>query len=94
MEQERIDIFRRNLPFIVRDDTAVRQILGHPDNHYIEKRDDAGALIGLSVVNRDVILLLCVDEAYRRRGIGTWLLKQSEELIREAGYEMCRTGVG
>lgn len=94
MERERINIFRRNLPFIVRDDWTVGRILSHVDNHFIEKRDEAGALIGLSVVNRNVILLLCVDEAYRRRGIGTWLLKQSEELIREAGHETCKTGVG
>lgn len=94
MEQERIDIFRRNLPFIVRDEGTVRRILSHPDNHFIEKRDDAGALIGLSVVNQNVILLLCVDEAYRRQGIGTWLLEQSEALIREAGHGTCRTGVG
>ncbi|MDE7223915.1 MAG: GNAT family N-acetyltransferase [Acetatifactor sp.] len=94
MEQERIDIFRRNLPFIVRDDGTVRRILSHPDNHFIEKRNEAGELTGLSVINRNVILLLCVDKTYRRQGTGTWLLEQSEELVRQAGYETCRAGVG
>ena len=94
MEQERVDIFRRNLPFIVRDDGTVRRILDHPDNHYIEKRDERGALTGLSVVNQNVILLLCVDEAYRQQGTGTWLLEQSEKLICEAGHGTCKVGVG
>lgn len=94
MEQERIAIFRRNLPFIVRDDDTVKRILNHTDNHFIEKRDEGGALIGLSVVNRDTILLLCVDRAYRRQGVGTWLLERSEQLVRQTGYEVCRVGVG
>lgn len=94
MEQERIAIFRRNLPFIVRDDDTVKRILNHTDNHFIERRDEGGALIGLSVVNRDTILLLCVDRAYRRQGVGTWLLERSEQLAQQAGYEVCRVGVG
>lgn len=53
MKQERVDIFRRNFPFLVRDDGTVRRILSHPDNRFIEKRDGTGGLIGLSVVNRD-----------------------------------------
>lgn len=94
MEQEKIDIFRRNLPFIVRDDGTVRRIMSHPDNRFIEKRDEAGALIGLSMVNQNVILLLCVDKAYRQQGIGTWLLEQSEKLVCESGHGACKAGVG
>lgn len=75
MERERIAIFRRNLPFIVRDEDTVGRILSHPDNHFIERRDGSGELIGLSVVNRDTILLLCVDRAYRRQGVGTRALR-------------------
>ena len=92
MEQERIAIFRRNLPFIVRDDGTVRRIMSHPDNRFIEKRDEMGALIGLSVVNQNVIMLLCVDKAYRQQGIGTWLLEQSEKLVCESGHGACKVG--
>lgn len=41
-----------------------------------------------------MILLLCVDQAHRRQGTGTWLLEQSEELIDRAGHGTCRAGVG
>lgn len=94
MLQERLEIFRRNFPYIVRDDETVKQILTHQENQFIERRNENGGLIGLSVVNRNVILMLCVDQAYRQRGIGTELLKQSEKLIREAGYDKCSVGVG
>ncbi|MBO5281827.1 MAG: GNAT family N-acetyltransferase [Lachnospiraceae bacterium] len=92
--QERVEIFRRNFPYIVRDDGAVRRILSHPENRYIERRREDGTLVGLSVVNRNVILLLCVDEACRQQGLGTQLLEESERIIREAGYATCSVGVG
>lgn len=94
MLQERVEIFRRNFPYIVRDDGAVRRILSHPENYFIERRRADGALIGLSVVNRNVILLLCVDEACRQQGLGTQLLEESEQIISDGGYADCSVGVG
>ena len=94
MLQERTEIFRRNFPYIVRDDETVRQILSHPQNRFIERRREDGALIGLSVINQNVILLLCVDRAYRHRGLGTQLLEGSERMIRDEGYDICSVGVG
>jgi GNAT superfamily N-acetyltransferase len=39
-------------------------------------------------------MLLCVAPEYRRQGIGTWLLEESEKAIRGAGYDEITVGVG
>ena len=46
------------------------------------------------MIHKNTILLLCVEEAYRNQGIGSRLLKQSEEIIRDAGYDEAVVGVG
>lgn len=91
---EILNIFRRNLPFIVRDDDTVLSIVSHMGNEFVEERNETGDLIGISVIHDNVILLLCVDEAYRKKGIGDRLLKRTEELIRTKGHKMVKVGVG
>lgn len=88
------ELFRRNLPFIVRSEETALEILGHEDNVIFEKRNDENQLIGVSVLRGNTIYLLCVDKEYRNRGIGTELLKKSEEIIRAAGYNEVIIGVG
>lgn len=92
--QEITKLFRECFPYIVRDDNTIRQILSHEGNLFAEERNEKGDLVGISVINENVILLFGVKEAYRNRGIGDCLLKQSEELIRSNGYKNVKVGVG
>ncbi len=91
--QEIAAIFRRCFPYIVRDDGSLRNIVSHKGNLYVEKRNGQGELIGISVINDNTILLLCVDQEYRRRGIGSYLLEESEKKIAEKGYKEVKVGV-
>ncbi|MDE7299035.1 MAG: GNAT family N-acetyltransferase [Lachnospiraceae bacterium] len=92
--QELFEIFKRNFPFVVRDRETALEILNHEGNTTLEERDEQDALIGAAVVNRSTILMLCVDEKHRRRGIGSRLLARAEEAIRAGGFEQINVGNG
>ena len=94
MHSELISLFRRNFPFIVREDATVRRILGNKDCKVIEKRNEQNTLIGATVIHNNTILMLCVDKEYRNRGIGSELLTEAEQLIKNAGYEEITVGAG
>lgn len=94
MSQEVYELYKRNFPFIVRDRETVMRILGNEGNTIIERRDARNKLIGVSVVNANTVLLLCVDAEHRNKGVGTDLLKQSERIITEHGYHKVTVGVG
>ena len=87
------EIFRRNFPFIVRENAEARRILQNPDNLFFDEYDRE-ELIGTAVVHKNTILLLCVDEPYRKHGIGTRLLLAAERAVRESGYQSVSVGVG
>lgn len=86
-------LFRRNFPFVVRDDDFVREFFADPKKRVIERRE-GGALVGASVVGRSTIYMLCVDEAWRGRGIGSALLAESEAVVRSNGFDEVTVGVG
>lgn len=94
MYQELFELYKRNLPFIVRDRETVLHILQNEGNTIIEHRDEQNKLAGVSVVNQNTILLLCVDAKHRRQGIGTKLLNESEEVVRRGGYDRIVAGNG
>ena len=94
MSKEIYELFRRTLPYIVRDEETVWRILENKDNKIMEERNAENQLIGVSVIHKNTILLLCVEEMYREQGIGSKLLKQSEEAIMAAGYDEVTVGVG
>ncbi len=87
-------LFRRCFPYIVRDDETLYNIVAHKGNQYVEKRNAQGELMGISVMNENTILLLCVDKEYRRQGIGSFLLEETEEIIAKNGYKEAKAGVG
>ena len=87
-------LFRRNFPFAVREEATVLRILGDPGNRVFERRDEAGRLIGAAVARGGAIILLCVDAAHRRRGLGGALLAEAEAFIRAAGYGCVVVGAG
>jgi len=94
MSKEIYELFRRTLPYIVRDEETVLRILENKDNKIMEERNAENQLIGVSVVHKNTILLLCVEESCRKQGIGSKLLRQSEEAIMAAGYDEVTVGVG
>lgn len=83
-------LFRRNFPFCTREEGTVRALLSHPDNVVFAAADGSGAC----VLRRNVILLLAVDAPFRRRGIGSALLRQAEAHLRREGYGDCCIGAG
>lgn len=92
--EELYKLYRRSLPFIVRDQETVMGILSNAGNTIMEQRDGQDKLIGASVINQNTILLLCVDGEHRGRGIGTSLLERSERMIADRGYDKIIVGVG
>lgn len=94
MENEIFEIYKRNFPFTVRGEDKVRAIFRDNENTVIGKRDKDGKLIGVAVVNRNTILMLCVDREYRNRGLGSELLTSCEETVREKGYQEVILGAG
>ena len=93
MQDELYALFQRNFPFTVREEAVARNILHHEGNHIIEKCRD-GQLIAAAVISGNAILMLCVDEAHRRQGIGSALLMEAEAHIRQAGHSHAVIGVG
>lgn len=94
MLQELYEIYQRNFPFIMRAKQNVLQILSNEQNMVIEQRDEKNKLIGVSVMNQNAVLLFCVDEEHRNKGIGTRLLKKSEDVMKANGYHKVVLGNG
>ena len=90
---ELLEIYHRNFPNNIRNEETVKKILSNSDNHIIEKRID-GNLIGVSIINKNTIIMLCVDKEYRKKGIGTKLLNQSEKYILDQDYDKVNVGAG
>ena len=55
------NFFRRNFPYIVRDEREALKIINNPENKVIEVNKD-GKLIGVSIIHKNTILMLCVAE--------------------------------
>ena len=88
------ELFRCFLPYVIREEEAVYGVIGNKENTIIEKRNEEGSLIGVSVIHKNAIMLLLVAPEYRGQGIGTWLLNESEKAICKAGYKEVTVGVG
>lgn len=87
-------MFRQNFPLCTRNSLTAKKILNDNQNKIIEKRNQTGDIIGVSVINKNNILMLCVNKQYRNQGIGTQLLQQSEQYIKSQGYNDITIGVG
>lgn len=88
------EMFRLNFPFVSREDKTIKDIMGNKENIFIEKKNEDDELIGLSIVNQNTILMLCVNPEYRCMGIGEELLNESEKIIQEHGFSDVVVGVG
>lgn len=89
-----IKIFRKNFPYIKRENNTVKNIIENKDNIVLEEKNILGKTIGLSIINKNTILLFCVDKNCRNKGIGTKLLEKSEKIIKNNGYNEIIVGAG
>lgn len=94
MIEEYYKMYDKNFPFLIKDKHHIQKVLSDENNQFIEKRNKNNELIGLSVINNNTIYLLCVNSQYRKKGIGTELLKESEKIITENGYNKIIIGLG
>ena len=88
------EIFRRNFPYIVRDENEALKIINNPENKFFDYCDESGNLVGTSMVHKNTIMMLCVDKEYRNIGVGSSLLNRSEDYISNTGYDSVNVGVG
>ena len=88
------DLFRRNLPFIRREEETVRRILDDDDNSVIIRRDRENNIIGACVMHKNAVYLFCVDKEFRRRGTGSRMLFEAEKFLLRQGYDKIIIGVG
>jgi predicted N-acetyltransferase YhbS len=91
--EELLEIYHKNFPTNIRDENTVKKILSNPNNHIITKRDNE-KLIAASVINKSTIIMLCVNQDYRGKGIGTQLLDESEAYVLNNGFNKINVGVG
>ena len=86
-------LFRRCFPYSYRNEGTLREVLAAPENRVFPHRvgDDLAAA---AVLQRGTLLMLAVDAAYRRQGLGGALLQQAEEAARAAGERKITVGVG
>ncbi|MBR4888285.1 MAG: GNAT family N-acetyltransferase [Clostridia bacterium] len=56
-----------------------------PEKAHLITRYMDGRLVGFSMIHGASVSLLCVDEAFRNRGIGTELMGESEQYIHAVG---------
>lgn len=92
--EEIFEIYKRNFPYINREETTLKEIINNEDNKIFEKRNADNSLIACAIVNKNTILLLVVDEKYRKQGIGSSLLEECEETILKNGFDRIILGVG
>ena len=92
--KEIINMFRKEFPYIDREDKTIIEILNNKNNHFIERRDNENNLIAISVINKNTIIFFYVDKNYRNKGLGSQLLKESENLIKSNGYDSIVVGAG
>ena len=92
--EEIFEIYKRNFPYINREEKTIKEIISNENNVILEKRDDNGKLIACAIVNKNTILLLVVDKEYQNNGIGKSLLEECENNIIKNGFNKIVLGVG
>ncbi len=84
--KEIYELYEKCFPGIIREKEHVEGLIKRPDNYIIKKEAD-GKLVGVSMIHKNTIFLLCVAPAYRKQGIGSELLRESEAYIVKTGYD-------
>jgi len=93
MSDEIFSLYKNCFSYYSQNDTIVNKIIANPNNHILTYLVNQ-KIVGVSVINKNVIYLLCVDKNYRNRGIGNKLLEDSEKYIHIEGYNEVLIGAG
>jgi len=88
------NLFCTSFPYYVHASQKVRALLENKACHTLVRRSGEGVLMGAAVVYKNTLLLLCVDVAYRGRGVGSKLLEEAEETVLRSGYSVMTVGAG
>lgn len=94
MTEQLFDLFKRNFPYLNTDEDTAKRLFSNPDNKVFARYDRFNNLIAASVIYKNTIIMLAVDEKFRGHGIGLALLELSEEYIKSQGYDKVVFGVG
>ena len=89
MLEKLFDFYKACFPGIVREDGKVKRILSFPENHVIVKEEN-NEPAAVAVINKNVVLMLCVLPVYRGKGIGSALLTEAEAYVKAQGYDEIR----
>lgn len=92
--EEVFNIYKRNFPYIDREEKTIKEIINNKNNIIFERRNENNNLIACAIVNKNTILLLVVDKDYRKKGIGNALLEECEKTIMKNGFDKIVLGVG
>ena len=93
MKSQLYNIYRQCFPSLIIDEKLFLKKINYGVSHIITVKVE-GNLIGYSIINRNIILLICVSGQHRRKGFGSRLLEQSEEHIKSIGYDRVLLGYG
>ena len=92
--EEIFEIYKKNFPYINREEKTIKEIISNEKNIIFERRNDEEKLIACAIVNKNTILLLVVDKEYQNKGIGKSLLEECENTIIKNGFDKIILGVG
>lgn len=92
--EEIFEIYKRNFPYINREEKTIKEIICNEKNIIFERKNDEGKLIACAIVNKNTIILLVVDKKYQNKGIGKSLLEECENTIIKNGFDKIILGVG
>lgn len=85
------EIFRKCFPEIDVSEKIFYKLVNVENVYSIEYKKEE-KLIAFAFIEKNALRLLCVLPEYQNKGIGTMLLKQSEEYIKEQGHQEILTG--
>ena len=82
-------MYRACFPGTLREEDKVKKILSFPENHVIWK-DKNGEPAAVSVINGNVVLMLCVLPDFGGEGLGSELLAETEAYVKAQGHDEIR----
>lgn len=86
MTEKIISLFNDSCPGIIRSYDAIENALKTEGNRFIY-RFDGDKLIACAVINKNIVVMLCVHPDYRRQGIGSALFTECEDYARSLGCD-------
>lgn len=93
MKQNIYEIFHLSFPQLaISKEQFERKI--HLSSCQCLTAEEDGKLVGFSLIQGNTVMLLCVLSEFRGKGIGSKLLSQSEDAIKQAGFQRAVLGLG